>query len=184
MTTNPTYHSVDNNDYSPVYYSLVTYNKLTSLGKNYVYSKGFEANEIVEGLYLGSIDSAFDFEEMKKRQITHVISAIAGFIPGNTDDFKFLVVDALDSENTKIAGCFEKTNEFIDEALSTGGKVLIHCMAGRSRSASILAAYLICCKGMSSTESVDLIRSVRPIIQPNPSFSEQLSEYEKMCTEV
>lgn len=182
--TNIIFHPIENSDYSPIYYSLVTYNKLTSLSKHYLYNKGFEANEIINGIYLGSIDSAFDFDEMKKRNITHIISAIAGFIPGNTTNFTFLIVNALDSENTNLSGCFETTNKFIDNVLANHGNVLIHCMSGRSRSASILAAYLMNRKGLDATNSVALIREKRPVIQPNSSFLKQLFDYEHSCAKV
>ena len=80
---------------------------------------------------------------------------------------------------------FETSNEFITDALDNNGKVLIHCMAGRSRSATIVSAYIIKTFGMDPENTVKSIKSKRKIVQPNNSFLEQLDKYyKKLYSEV
>lgn len=50
---------------------------------------------------------------------------------------------------------------------------------GRSRSATIVAAYLMMKQGMSSSEALELIRQARPI-RPNPGFLQQLADHENL----
>ena len=38
---------------------------------------------------------------------------------------------------------FEISNEFISKCLTEGGKILIHCMVGKSRSITLFLAFLI-----------------------------------------
>jgi protein-tyrosine phosphatase len=49
----------------------------------------------------------------------------------------------MDMPETNILQHLEKTNAFITTALASGGKVLVHCHAGVSRSASIAIAYIM-----------------------------------------
>ena len=137
----------------------------------------FEADEIVYGLYLGNINSVYDKVQLKKLGITHIISVIDGFIPPYPDDFNYLVINALDSENTDLSSNFEDTNAFISNAFDNNENILIHCQAGRSRSASIVISYLIKVFGISVHTCIDIIKSKRKIIEPNKSFVKQLELY-------
>ena len=49
----------------------------------------------------------------------------------------------------------------------------------RSRSATIVAVYLMMKKGMSSSEALESIRQARPI-RPNPGFLQQLADHENL----
>lgn len=67
---------------------------------------------------------------------------------------------------------------FIDSALNTGAPILIHCMAGISRSVSILSYYFMKKYRMSFIDTMLLIKAARPIVNPNNSFIKQLTSYE------
>ena len=171
-------YDVKTNDYSLFYYGSYTVSKIKSL---FTYSIGgrFEAQKIINGLYLGNINSVYDHEEMKKLGITHVISVIAGFYPYLSEDnkFNYLILNALDTENTNLMDYFEICNDYIDQALENNNKVLIHCMAGKSRSVTILCAYIIKKFGMNVKNCLKSIKNKRDIIEPNQGFIKQLEEY-------
>ncbi|RLN97568.1 hypothetical protein BBJ28_00010968 [Nothophytophthora sp. Chile5] len=59
-------------------------------------------------------------------------------------------------------------------ALATGGKVLVHCFMGRSRSATIILAYLVSRRGLALSEALRELRRVRPQAQPNTGFYKEL----------
>ena len=67
--------------------------------------------------------------------------------------------------------------EFIEERIIHGA-VLVHCQAGMSRSAAILASYLKKKKKIGSADAVSFIKSKRPLISPNSGFLSQLKVYE------
>ena len=67
----------------------------------------------------------------------------------------------------------------IDEALSRGENVFVHCIGGVSRSPVIVAAWLVRREGMSVNGALSLIRNHRPSIEPHP---EQLRSLEKFVS--
>jgi atypical dual specificity phosphatase len=58
-------------------------------------------------------------------------------------------------------------------------RVLVHCFAGMSRSATIVIAYLLVTTPMTVGEATEFVRSKRSVIRPNCGFIEQLKQYEK-----
>ena len=168
---------VDTTDYNLTYYMNNLYTKFNCALRSYVKTNVFEANEIIPGIYLGDINSAYDKQTLKDLKITHVISVLSGFVPPYQDDFNYLVLDALDTVNTNLFDNFETTNKFIEDAFDTNGKVLIHCMAGRSRSVTILAAFMIKTFGINVNKVLNAIRIKRSIVQPNDYFIIQLEKY-------
>lgn len=64
----------------------------------------------------------------------------------------------------------------------SGGKTLIHCVAGVSRSASLCLAYLVKYEGYTLRDSYSTVKNLREIIRPNVGFFKQLIEFEKETT--
>lgn len=58
------------------------------------------------------------------------------------------------------------------------GRVLVHCQAGISRSATICLAYLMKRKRVRLDEAFEFVRRRRSIISPNFSFMGQLLQFE------
>lgn len=105
----------------------------------------FYADEIIPGLYLGSALAANDLEGMRKCGIQHVL------VPAKLGlerkpfrkEFNYLVWDVQDVLDYPIIWAFPSFVQYIKEALGRGEKVLVHCQAGRSRSPSVVCAYLM-----------------------------------------
>lgn len=70
-------------------------------------------------------------------------------------------------------------SDFINHAASVGSGVLVHCMAGISRSVSMVAYHMMVTYGISYDEAIRIIRSRRHIANPNPGFVYQLKHSEK-----
>ena len=60
----------------------------------------------------------------------------------------------------------------------SSGRVLVHCQAGISRSATICLAYLMMRKRVRLDEAFEFVRQRRSIISPNFSFMGQLLQFE------
>lgn len=67
---------------------------------------------------------------------------------------------------------------FPDEVKQEGGKVLVHCEAGISRSPTICMAYLMKTQRLRLEEAFDAVRQRRAVVSPNFSFMGQLLQFE------
>lgn len=69
-----------------------------------------------------------------------------------------------------------KRSPDIDTVAQPGkpGGVLVHCQAGMSRSASIVAAYLMSQYDLDPMEAMTMIREKRPVVEPSATFWHQL----------
>ncbi|KJH44361.1 dual specificity phosphatase, catalytic domain protein [Dictyocaulus viviparus] len=84
-----------------------------------------------------------------------------------------------DNNAANISKYFENACEFIDAAREKGGKTIIFCAAGISRSATLAIMYLVIKRGMSLRDAYYHVNQTRPIISPNIGFWRQMIEFEK-----
>ncbi|KAI9587375.1 hypothetical protein GQX74_003221 [Glossina fuscipes] len=132
-------------------------------------------------LYLGSQDSV-NKETLLNHNITNVLSI--GIEVSSLDLIKNiakLFVPCLDLPETLLVDAvFSKSFDFIEECRLNGGKILIHCNAGISRSPSVVIAYLMHYRGMDFQTAYKYVKTKRPCIQPNEGFLIQLKNYNKI----
>jgi len=81
----------------------------------------------------------------------------------------------LDVPQTNISIHFNDVADFIDLALEAGGKVLVNCEMGMSRSSTCVLAYLMLRHHMSAGEALSMVRKHR-YVRPNAGFLKQLDE--------
>lgn len=133
-------------------------------------------------LFLGGIDSRECFV-LSALQITHVVSLIedpweeekklqCSSVKG------FLWCDVCDTARQDMTQHFAATFKFIDDARASGGKVLVHCAAGLSRSPTVVIAWLMHTNNWSATRAIHTLHEVRSVI-PNQGFLRQLKTFEE-----
>lgn len=82
-----------------------------------------------------------------------------------------------DEAGFDIFGIFESAHEFISFHRKRTN-VLVHCVVGASRSATVVLSYLMKKWGMTLDDALSHVITVRSIINPNAGFIRQLLEYE------
>ena len=138
-----------------------------------------QATEIMPRLFMGDLATAESPATHSALRITHVLSVMPGqvLLPQGMP-LRTLQIPIRDLPFEELAGHLNKTTAFIREALSDPqGSILVHCVQGRSRSASVISAYLMATKGWSVGEALDFVRSKRCDALPNSGFVGQLVEY-------
>ena len=80
---------------------------------------------------------------MTENHITHVVSVCADPIPGEAPEsgIYHMRIPVEDVDNVDLLIHLPSACQFIDQALRSGGVVLVHSVQGISRSATIVAAY-------------------------------------------
>ncbi|KAL1803872.1 dual specificity protein phosphatase 1 isoform X2 [Daucus carota subsp. sativus] len=136
-------------------------------------------DQIEEGLYLGSIGAANNRSVLKSLNVTHILTVASSLPPSYPNEFKYKIVDVQDRESINIAQYFDECFGFIEEAKEMGGNVLVHCFVGRSRSVTIVVAYLMKKRGMSCSEALQHVKSKRAVAFPNSGFLLQLQSFEE-----
>ncbi|KAH9705618.1 Dual specificity protein phosphatase PHS1 [Citrus sinensis] len=84
-----------------------------------------------------------------------------------------------DNEDTNISSIFEEASDFIDHVEQTGGRVLVHCFEGRSRSATLVLAYLMLRKNFTLLQAWNTLKRVHRRAQPNDGFAKILLELDR-----
>ncbi|KAG2520775.1 hypothetical protein BBO99_00007128 [Phytophthora kernoviae] len=70
--------------------------------------------------------------------------------------FTYLRLAVADVSSAHITDAFDEALHFIDSTLIEGGKVLVHCFMGRSRSATIVLAHLIARQKLTLSDKIPL----------------------------
>eukprot|EP00798_Chlamydomonas_sp_ICE-L_P009418 gene9418-18407_t len=117
--------------------------------------------KIVPGLYLGSFMAEQNLDKLKTEGITHVLCVANDLDASHPDEFKYLQIMISDRPTSDLVTHFPKCFAFIDEAIEQQGSVLVHCMAGVSRSASVVIGYIMNKRGMKYEEVFSLVREYK-----------------------
>jgi atypical dual specificity phosphatase len=133
--------------------------------------------EVIDNLYISGLESRQAILNKGIRCVINISSECPKQDLGPTIEYE--KVNILDLPTTSIQPYFDRLTDRIHENLQQGKKTLVHCYVGRSRSATIILAYLMKYKQMSLREAFHYLRSRRHIIGPNFGFIKQLIAYEK-----
>lgn len=142
------------------------------------------AQQVCNGLWIGSRESARDLNILKKHNITHILNMTVEEenLYENKPEIINLVykkVGILDNGKCDIIqnGYLAESLKFITDAIHSGGRVLVHCQAGISRSGSIVVAYLMLKENLSYEHALEKAKSARFCIEPNGDLQMQVKKY-------
>ena len=134
-------------------------------------------SQITENLYLGNLYDAQNISNLLKIGIQKVLSLITDpqllYYPKEIEH-KLIKINDFPREN--IIQYFGECLLFIED----NRKILVHCVAGASRSATIVIAYLMWKNQLDYKESAKFVEQMRPCINPNYGFVRQLQIFEKL----
>ena len=105
------------------------------------------------------IDAAISPRTLADRRITHIVSVGSEPIPADNpaSGIRHLRIRVEDIDYADLLIHLPVACRFIEDAISTGGVVLVHCVQGLSRSAAVVAAYCMSRVLFSSSSRADVI---------------------------
>lgn len=134
-------------------------------------------NKVLSDLYLGNIKDARDRELLAKHNITHILSIHDTAAPV-LEDMTYLCISAADHSKQNLIQYFRDSIMFIHESRLKGEGCLVHCVAGVSRSVTLVVAYIMTVTGRGWVEALAAVRAARLCAGPNLGFLRQLEEFE------
>ncbi|NWW46432.1 DUS27 phosphatase, partial [Pedionomus torquatus] len=146
-------------------------------------------DEVWPNIFIAEKSVAVNKSRLKRLGITHVLNAAhgTGVYTGpsfyNGLNIQYLGIEVDDFPDMDISKHFRPAAEFLDEALLTyRGKILVSSEMGISRSAVLVAAYLMIYHHMTVLEALMTLRKKRAIY-PNDGFLKQLRELNEQLLE-
>jgi len=142
-----------------------------------------ECQEILPGLLLGPFQASKSLDILRKLSITHIVcirdvKEAFSVKPRFPDLFSYLVLDVQDNEEQNLIRVFPQARSFIDNAISQGGRVLVHCNGGISLSPAFVIMFVMQHYRISWEEALHYVQNRRYCISPNSGFITQIKEYE------
>ena len=113
---------------------------------------------IVDHLYLGSAAHAAQCELLERLGITALLNVSPNCPNHYPEKFEYVTIPVEDNSTADIKMHFLKGIDFINSVQQRGGKVLVHCKAGVSRSATLCLAYLIKSHKMNLNDAYDEVK--------------------------
>ena len=149
-----------------------------------------DAHEVAPGLWLGSEAAARGAGFLRARGIRAVVNCAVDSEPlpeaarraAGVDFFRWVkIVDLPGADNRRgidegLAALAEAERHVRGAA---GGAVLVHCIAGVSRSATVVIAHLVAARGMSLLEAAGAVKARRKVVLPNVGFFRCLMQLER-----
>ncbi|KAJ1380915.1 protein-tyrosine phosphatase-like protein, partial [Ochromonadaceae sp. CCMP2298] len=128
---------------------------------------------ITEDVFIGNVAAANDVEALERCGVTHIISL--GCEPSNRlQGAEYLAFQCiLDTPETLILGILNSTDRFITAARAAHCRVLVHCVHGQSRSATVIISHLLS-TGLPLEDCMRLMSERHASTCINPGFLSQL----------
>ncbi|XP_049434940.1 dual specificity protein phosphatase 18 [Epinephelus fuscoguttatus] len=144
---------------------------------------------VTDHLYLSNRRAASDSSQLTRCNITCIINVTETKsrsrppLPG----VEYIHIPLSDSPVSPLCEHFDEVADKVELTAERGGRTLVHCNAGVSRSAALCMAYLMKHRGVTLLEAHGWVRNSRPVVRPNSGFWKQLIRYEmelRGCTSV
>ncbi len=139
-------------------------------------------------VFIGSVKAFWNTAWLKANHVTHVLNCAGkldkAFGPRQHEGLRrafeagicVMTLPWRDHCFTDIQPLLPTALQFIARARQGGGGCLVHCAAGRSRSATVVVAYDMLMRNCSLSQSLARMVKRHKTTQPNPGFVEQLRE--------
>tara|TARA_B100001093_G_scaffold516076_1_gene593985 strand:+ start:3391 stop:3993 length:603 start_codon:yes stop_codon:yes gene_type:complete len=147
-----------------------------------LYDLTYQSTYILDNIYLGNAYNARNYYDLLEKNIGLIINCTDEIPNYFQDHFEYHRIDVKDINHANIYPHLDETvtkmHEFIEN--NPLKEVLVHCFMGSSRSATIVAAYLMKYFNYSLTDAITFIRQKREVINLNKYFYSQLKDYQKL----
>jgi len=116
---------------------------------------------VIPGLFIGPVGET-NPDTLRLNNINTVIT-VMHYRPEIPEGIEHHYFELEDQADVPIQSIFEESGEIIHTALESGRNVLVHCYAGKSRSATTIMAFLMTRRGKTFEEAGALVGQARDV---------------------
>ena len=107
-----------------------------------------DCDRVYPGVILGNGDTIKNVDYLRGIGVTHVLNTAERHVPVNPDKYPLNGISYYgfhvdDHPSANISRYFARTTDFIDEAVRNKGLVVVNCVMGWSRSATVVSSFEI-----------------------------------------
>lgn len=136
---------------------------------------------IREGLSIGTRNDASNLVSVKLPDDTlRILTVDSEPLKIEKDGVSIRHITCLDEPEADLLSFFDECSDFITAGLQNKQNVIVHCLEGVSRSATVVLAHLMKSDQLSVDEAIAFMKKIHPKANPNVGFLEQLQLYEAM----
>ena len=155
----------------------LVHNTLKFFGiKNALYKKDSNPiDHIIDNIYLGDFRTADNIDILKEHNITHIINCAFNLPNKYPEQITYKRLELRDETDQPIIEKLEEAYQFIKE--NKDKNIFVHCVFGKSRSASVVIFYIMKEKKLNFNEAKNFVKNIRQIVEPNSGFENELNRY-------
>ena len=154
----------------------LVHNTLKFFGiKNVLYKDATPIDHIIDNIYLGDFRTADNIDMLRQYNITHIINCAFNLPNRFPEQITYKRLDLRDEPDQPIIERLEEAYQFIKE--NKDKNIFVHCVFGKSRSASVVIFYVMKEKKMNFHEAKNFVKNIRNIVEPNSGFESELNRY-------
>ncbi|XP_054821573.1 dual specificity protein phosphatase PHS1-like isoform X2 [Prosopis cineraria] len=140
-------------------------------------------SRVANNLFIGGALAARSLYTLQQLGITHIMCLCTNEI-GQSDSqfpdlFAYKNFFVCDDEDSNINSIFEEACDLISYVEEAGHRILVHCFEGKSRSVTLVLAYLMLRKKCTLLEAWNAMKRVHRRAQPNDGFAKILMELDQ-----
>ena len=154
----------------------LVHNTLKFFGiKNVLYKDATPIDHIIDNIYLGDFRTADNIDMLRQYNITHIINCAFNLPNRFPEQITYKRLDLRDEPDQPITERLEEAYQFIKE--NKDKNIFVHCVFGKSRSASVVIFYVMKEKKMNFQNAKNFVKNIRNIVEPNSGFESELNRY-------
>ncbi|NWW46773.1 DUS28 phosphatase, partial [Pedionomus torquatus] len=135
--------------------------------------------QVTSSLLIGTARAACNEELLRQEGVTFCVNVTRQQPFPGLQQVRGIRIPVFDDPAEDLYQYFEQCSNAIEEAVKSGGKCLVYCKNGRSRSAAVCTAYLMRHRQLPLKDAFQAVKAARPVAEPNAGFWSQLQRYEE-----
>ncbi|KAJ8270839.1 hypothetical protein GJAV_G00119850 [Gymnothorax javanicus] len=133
---------------------------------------------ITEALFISNARSACSDELIRQEGVTLCIN-VSKQQPFPSARVGTLRIPVYDDPNENLYRYFDRCADAVQDEAGRGGRTVVYCKNGRSRSVAVCTAYLMKHRALSLADAFQMVKTARSVAEPNSGFWAQLERYEQ-----